>query len=72
MTGRERFSRWKDRLLGHNGFSMFTKVVRFIHKIACVRLLGHGNVHFVISQSNEEVLLVDVEGLGFAIKPFSC
>ena len=35
-----RFSRWKDRLLGHNGFCIFTDVVGFIHKIASVHLLG--------------------------------
>jgi hypothetical protein len=33
---RGRFSRWKDRLLGHNGFCIFTEIVRFIHKIAYV------------------------------------
>jgi len=35
-----RFSRWKDRLFGHNDFVIITKVVRFMHKIAYVHLLG--------------------------------
>ena len=33
---RGRFYRWKDRLLGLNGFYIFTEVVRFIQKIAYV------------------------------------
>ena len=33
---RGRFSSWKDRLLGHNGFYIFTEIVRLIHKIAYV------------------------------------